>query len=434
MAKKAKKAIVETRKQIHKRERERRQERQVYLALAFVAALIVVIIAITYYRLNIAILDQRIAVVNGTPILVRDYQAQLRYDAYQSTQRIAQYQNVLGQINPSDQSVSQFASYYQNLLNQEEANLAALPNTTLETMIDDELVREEAKRRGITVTPNEIETEVRLQIESGLGYPRPTPTATAGPSPTTTSTPTITSTPTNTATPTWSPTPSPTLTETLTATPTEGPTGTPAPTQTPLSDQAYQTQLGKVKDQLAQQNIPFDEFQRIIESQLYRTKLNDVLAKDIPKTEEEVHARHILLNTFQDAQKAEARLKGGEDFVKVALDVSTDPNVKTDFGDLGWFGRGDLVQPFEDAAFSLPVMQISDPVTSTYGVHIIQVLAKDPNHPLTAAQLQQKQAGALSQWLQTASTATGNKIERYFSTDFVPADVKKLTTPPTPVQ
>jgi parvulin-like peptidyl-prolyl isomerase len=434
MAKKAKKSIVETRKQIHKRERERRQERQIYLALGFVAVLIVVIVALTYYRLNIAVLNQQIAVVNGTPILVRDYQARLRYDANRSTQRIAQYQSVLGQINPSDQSVSQFASYYQNLLNQEETNLAALPNTDLENMVDDELVREEAKRRGITVTPEEIDTEIRLQVESGLGYSRPTPTATAGPSPTATGTATITLTPTNTPFPTWSPTATPTVTETLTATPTQGPTETPSPTQTPLSPQAAQTEVGKAEDQIAKQNIPLDQFRRIIESQLYRTKLNAVLAKAVPTTEEEVHARHILLTTFADAQKVEARLKAGEDFGKVAGEVSTDPNAKTDLGDLGWFGRGDLVQPFEDVAFSLPVMQISDPVTTTFGVHIIQVLQKDPNHTLTATQLQQKQAGALSQWLQTASTSPQNKIERFFSTDFVPGDVKKLTTLPTPVQ
>ena len=434
MAKKARKTAVETRKQIHRRQRERQRERQLYLALAFVAVLIIVIVGITYYRLNIAVLDQQIAVVNGTPILVRDYQARLRYDANQSAQRIAQYNSILGQINPNDQTVAQFASYYQNLLSQEETNLAGLPSSTLETMIDDELVREEAKRRGITVTPAEIDNEIELQVKSGLGYLRPTPTATAGPSPTTTGTPTITLTPTNSPTPTWSPTATPTLTQTLTATPTEGPTPTAEPTQTPLSPEAYQTELGKVKDQLAKQNISFDQFRRVIETQLYRTKLNAVLAKDVPTTEEQVHARHILVKTFDEAKKVEERLKAGEDFAKVALEVSTDPSVQTNSGDLGWFGRGELVQPIDNAAFTLPVMQVSDPITSTFGVHIIQVLQKDPNHPLTPSALQQKQADALNQWLQKASIAPENKIQRYFSTDFVPSDVKKLTALPTPVQ
>lgn len=434
MAKKAKKAIVETRKQLHMRERERQQARRVYIVLGLVAALIVLIVGITYYRLNIAVLDQQIALVNGTPILVRDYQARLRYDANQSTQRMQQYEGILSQINPNDQTVAQFANYYQNLLSQEETRLTALPNSTLETMIDDQLAIQEAKRRGITVSQDEINTEIEIQIKSGLGYSRPTPTSTAGPSPTTTGTPTITLTPTNTATPTWSPTATATLTETLTATPTEGPTETPAPTQTPLSPEAYQTQLTTVKDQLTKENIPFDQFSKIIEAQLYRTKLNAILAKDVPTTEEEVHARHILVQTFDAAKKAEERLKGGEDFIKVALDVSIDPSVKTNFGDLGWFGRGAMVKPFDDVVFTLPVMQFSDPVTSTFGVHIIQVLERDPKHTVAVAALQQKQADALNQWLLKASTAPENKIERFFSTDLVPSDVKKLTALPTPVQ
>lgn len=438
MAKKAKKAVIETRKQVYKRERERRRERQVYLALAFVAALILVVLGATYYRLNIAILDQQIAVVNGTPILVRDYQARLRYDANSANQQIAQYENVLSQINPNDQTVSQFAAYYQNLLNQEEANLAALPNTTLETMIDDELVKEEAKRRGISVAPAEIDSEIELQVKQGLGYARPTLTPTIGPSPTATGTPTSTLTPTNTATPTWSPTATPTLTQTLTATPTEGPTSTPAPTQTALSPQAYQTQESKVRDTLAQENVGFDAFRKIVEAQLYRTKLNVELAKAIPTTEEQVHLRHIPVPSFDTAQKVETRLKGGEDFAKVAGDVSVDPSARTNGGDIGWFGRDQLTQlgqSFSDTAFSLPVMQISDPITTTTGdIDIIQVLQKDANHTLDPSQLQQKQSGALNQWLQTASTSPQNKIQRFFSTDYVPSDVKKLTALPTPVQ
>lgn len=437
MAKK-KKAVIETRKQVYRRERERRRERQIYLALAFVAALILVVLGATYYRLNIAILDQQIAVVNGAPISVRDYQARLRYDANSANQRIAQYANVLSQINPNDQTVSQFASYYQNLLNQEEANLAALPNTTLETMIDDELVKQEAKRRGVTVTAAEIDTEIELQVKQGLGYARPTLTPTVGPSPTATGTPTSTLTPTSTATPTWSPTATPALTQTLTATPTEGPTSTPAPTQTPLSPQAYQTEQAKVRDSLAQESIEFDAFRKIVEAQLFRTKLNNELAKDIPKTEDQVHLRHIPVPSFDTAQKVEARLKAGEDFAKVAGDVSADPSAKTNGGDIGWFGRDQLTQlgqSFADTAFNLPVMQISDPITTTTGdVDIIQVLEKDPKHTLDASQLQQKQSDALNQWLRTASTSPQNKIQRFFSTDYVPADVKKLTVLPTPVQ
>ncbi len=435
MAKKAKKVAVETRKQVHLRERERRRIRQIYLGLGLVGALVVLILGITYWRTNIAILGETIAKVNGTPIYVRDYQARLRYDTANTTQMIAQYQNALSQMQ-SDPSTAQLASYYEQQLSNAQTELLALPNTTLETMIDDELVKQEAKRRNITVTPAEVDQEIELQIKSGLGYERPTLTPTAGPSPTQTNTPTLTPTETNTPTPTWSPTASPTLSQTLTATPTEGPTETPGPTQTPLSPEAYQSELGKFKDTIGKYNLSLDDFRKVVEAQLYRRKLNDVLAKDVPKTEEMVHARHILLASgdITDTNKVEARLKAGEDFGKVATEVSTDPSAKQNQGDLGWFGRDQMVKEFADAAFSLPVMQISDPVTSTYGIHIIQVLAKDPNHPLDEATLQQKQASAVTDWLTKAKASPDNKIERSFSTAYIPADVKQLTAQPTPVQ
>ncbi len=435
MAKKGKKVTVETRKQLHLRERERRRIQQIYLALGGVAALVLLILGVTYWRTNIAILGETIANVNGTPIYVRDYQARLRYDAASLQQQMAQYEQALSQMQ-NDPTTAQLASYYEQQLTSMQSNLLSLPNTTMETMIDDELVKQEAKRRNITVTSDEVNQEIELQIKSGLGYARPTLTPTAGPSPTSTHTPTITPTETNTPTPTWSPTATATLSQTLTATPTEGPTETPGPTQTPLSPEAYQTELNKFKDNIGKFNLSLDDFRHIVEAQLFRPKLNEVLAQDVPKTEEEVHARHILLASgdLTDTMKVEARLKAGEDFGKVAAEVSTDPSAKQNQGDLGWFGRDQMVKEFADAAFSLPVMQISDPVTSTYGIHIIQVLEKDPNHQIDAATLSQKQAVAVDDWLQKTRGSSDNKIERNFSLSYVPADFKQIIATPTPVQ
>jgi parvulin-like peptidyl-prolyl isomerase len=439
MAKKRKQVSrEETRKQIHLRKREEERLRLIYLFLGIVAVLVVFIgvgsYAYIYWIHPQMILGDVIASVNGTQITVRDYQNRLRYELANTQGRIAQYENALSQLQ-GDPSTNQLVALYQQQLSNEQSNLIALPNSTLETMIEDELVKQEAKRRGITVTSQEIDQEVELEVKSGLGYARPTDTPTPGPSPTNTETPTITLTPTNTPTPTWSPTATPTLSQTLTATPTEGPTNTPAPTQTPLSPQAYQTELNKFQTNIAQRNISFDTYRQVVEAQLYRQKLNDILAKAVPTSEEELHVRQILVNTFDEAQKVEARLKAGEDFGQVAAEISIDPNAKQDLGDIGWIGKGDTVKEFEDVAFSLPVMQISDPVTSTYGVHIIQVLAKDPNRKLDPTKLQQKQSQAVTDWLTTAKQSPDNKIERNFDYNIdVPSDVKAALAQPTPVQ
>ncbi|ACB96815.1 peptidylprolyl isomerase [Beijerinckia indica] len=92
------------------------------------------------------------------------------------------------------------------------------------------------------------------------------------------------------------------------------------------------------------------------------------------KPEQEIHARHILVATDDDAKAVLKRLKAGEDFAKVAKEVSKDPSA--DGGDLGWFTKDRMVPEFADAAFKLDENQLSEPVKSQFGWHIIQVLGK----------------------------------------------------------
>ena len=99
-------------------------------------------------------------------------------------------------------------------------------------------------------------------------------------------------------------------------------------------------------------------------------KAYDEAAKAEPP-QEEIHARHILVPTEEEAKKALARVKGGEDFAKVATEVSKDPSGNG--GDLGWFTKDRMVPEFSAAAFKLKKGEISDPVKTQFGWHIIQV-------------------------------------------------------------
>ena len=92
------------------------------------------------------------------------------------------------------------------------------------------------------------------------------------------------------------------------------------------------------------------------------------------KPEEEIHARHILVATEAEAKEIKERLKKGEDFATVAKEKSKDPSAEG--GDLGFFGRGQMLKPFEDAAFALKDGEISDPVQTQFGWHIIKVEEK----------------------------------------------------------
>ncbi|GJD55948.1 peptidylprolyl isomerase [Methylobacterium dankookense] len=94
------------------------------------------------------------------------------------------------------------------------------------------------------------------------------------------------------------------------------------------------------------------------------------------KPEEEVHARHILVDNEAEAKKIAARIKGGEDFAKVAGETSKDPGSKTEGGDLGWFTKERMVKEFADAAFKMQPGQVSDPVKTQFGWHVIRVEEK----------------------------------------------------------
>jgi peptidyl-prolyl cis-trans isomerase C len=99
-------------------------------------------------------------------------------------------------------------------------------------------------------------------------------------------------------------------------------------------------------------------------------KAYDEAAKAEPP-QQEVHARHILLPTEEEAKKALARVKGGEDFAKVATELSKDPSGNG--GDLGWFTKDRMVPEFSDAAFKLKDGEISEPVKTQFGWHIIKI-------------------------------------------------------------
>jgi peptidyl-prolyl cis-trans isomerase C len=100
-------------------------------------------------------------------------------------------------------------------------------------------------------------------------------------------------------------------------------------------------------------------------------KVYDDAVKQMP-SEQEVHARHILVATEDEAKAIEDQLKKGADFAALAKEKSKDPGA-ADGGDLGYFTKDQMVPEFADVAFKLDKGQISDPVHTQFGWHIIKV-------------------------------------------------------------
>ncbi len=137
---------------------------------------------------------------------------------------------------------------------------------------------------------------------------------------------------------------------------------------------------------------------------------------------EQIHVRHILVDSEAKARLVLARLNRGEKFADIARAVSTDSGSKEQGGDLGWIRRGQLVPEFEKAAFALEPGQLSSVVKTQYGYHIIQLIERKAAQASTLDQVREqirrqllarKQETAFQAWLKQAkSQATIKRFDR----------------------
>lgn len=359
----------ETRKQATLRRRNADANRKVFLALLAVGALLVLLIGAGIIQELLIRPNQPIATVNGTRIALRDYQQAVKYAWFQQ-----------GQVtDPEGTSLE-----------------------VLDQLIDIELLRQQASQRGISISEDEI-TET---IEELFGYQRVPPT----PAPT--------------------PTPDPN------ALPSSEPAATRAPTATVITLESYQEAYKNYLSRLNQAaGMNEAAFRGLIEQDLLREKLYEDVTKDVVATAEQVRARHILVALREPAPTPEPtpaggptpdpqtlpeptpeprdeaqalarilevqqRLNAGEDFAALAQEYSDDPGSKDSGGELGWFARDEgLVIEFEEAAFTLQAGEVSEPVLTQFGYHLIKVEERDPARELDAFTIQQRKFEAYQQWL-----------------------------------
>jgi peptidyl-prolyl cis-trans isomerase D len=394
-----------TKKHIARLERERRQINLIR-GVAIAGILIVLgLLAYGYLRLNVFLLREPVAEVNGETIRTGEWQERVKFQRAQMLNTYNQYvffQQSFGMDYTQQMQEIQFTLDAPEMVGQE----------VLDRMIDETLIRQEAEKLGITVSAEEVEASIR---ENFSFFPDGTPTATV--TPTDVSFPTLTSqqltlypstsTPTEAATSTVTPTatadsvstPQPTAT---TAPPTPSPVPQlPTASPTPYTLEGFEEEFNTTLENFATYGVTERTIRSIYEAQLYREKLQAHLTKDLTPTDEQVWARHILVETEEEANSIYERIQNGEDFAELAKELSLDTGSGAVGGDLGWFGKGAMVAPFEEAAFSLEVGEVGEPVKSDFGYHIIQVLGHQEN-PLNATQFEQKKETVFTDWLTAA--------------------------------
>ena len=138
-------------------------------------------------------------------------------------------------------------------------------------------------------------------------------------------------------------------------------------------DHGYEIYIKTLKTQFeCVHNVPKEAIQRF-----HKTFMEDDEIKKYynENTYGQVKASHILVKTEEEAKKLYDEIKNGASFAKIAEEKSLCPSGQNG-GDLGFFGKGMMVKPFEDAAFSLEVGELSQPVQTQFGWHLIEVTDK----------------------------------------------------------
>ena len=175
------------------------------------------------------------------------------------------------------------------------------------------------------------------------------------------------------------------------------PTPTPDPTaavtdtvttETPLTAETFQQRYQETVEALKDRNsLSETEFRDLARLNLLRERLQTVVPLEFTATEPQIKARHLLVSitpeqpTTEQAeadalariQGVQARLAAGEDFAALAEELSEDPGSAAQGGDLGFFGEGMMVPEFEEVAFALEIGQVSEPVRTQFGYHLLKL-------------------------------------------------------------
>jgi peptidyl-prolyl cis-trans isomerase D len=400
---KVKTTKVISKKHLARLERERRQTR---LISSIAIGLVIIIVGLIGYGiLNETYLKTRqpIVTVNGSSVTMREFQVRVKLARQQYVNQYMQYyqfSQMFGIDPTTDSSISQTLTQIKNQLD----TPSLIGQQVLDEITNDLLIRQFAKANGIIVT----KTDMEKAIQDAFGYfPDGTPTATPIGTPliypTLSSTQKALITPTKAATLAPSNTPAPTQTLDLTATATSIPSLTP--TATPYTLDGFQGRYQEGLSYYAKLGMTETDFRKIFfESNIYRQRVSDIVTANVSHEQEQVWARHILVADEATAISVRELLLTGTDFATLATQYSLDTGSKDKGGDLGWFGKDKMIAEFSNAAFNMKIGEISPPVQTSSGWHIIQVLGHEIR-PLTESEFKDAVTASLNQWLTDQRTS-----------------------------
>ncbi len=374
----------QTKKQIAIGRKVTRQNRIIWLS---VAGLIAIILAIAVSGLLTELVirpSTAVAKVNGNRIRADEYQALLTYRRSNLHGSIQDLQDGLQTLDPNQEGSEFLISFYQQQLEQLQSSLAAVPETALDELIDDELIREQAEEMDLAVTEGEVDQAIDSDLRRLV-----------------------------------SPEPQQPITDTAQI-------ATPTPIPQERIDEVYQAVLDSL-------GLTDRQFRAIVERGLLRTKVQEELASRVPTTGLVAHVQIIQSDAEEEEIAARERLEAGEDFATVASEVSTDFSSAEGGGDLGWIAIGQLAnrygQELEDSVFSIAIDELGF-VQSNDKYYLVIVAERDENGDLPPEELARRQNSALADWLSERTDTPDLQIERLLKPEQIPPDSYPATLLP----
>lgn len=345
----------ENKKFLAQKEKENIQKRIIIISTIAVLAVVVGLVIYGVLDRYVFTPKQTVLSLEGEHIKADEFEQQVRWQRRSRIIEIDQILVTVQQLGASPEIYAYFEDQLMLSITQLDQPLL-IGQEVLQALSQELVLRVEAKELGIKLNDDQIDRE----IQEAFGFyidGTPTPAATLPPL-------------------------EPTADIEEDPQPSDS-DGSPDPTATPLivpteyTEELYLSNYQGFVDSIKNDGIRESTIRDVITMVLLRQEVRDAVTTDVERMQEQVWIQHILLSDEETALEVLARLAEDGVFDDLAAEYSLDQSNADLGGDLGWFSRGQMVEAFEEAAFTMEVGEISDPVQTDFGWHILKSNGKE---------------------------------------------------------